>query len=1021
MYLKRLLCVVSLVTILLGQSSGLLVPKMARPGTLQLSTHQHGMKEALRSSSRTRLAAVDVNGLSKESNVNIIDADGNNAAGGSGGAPSLQRVWSTVVANCDAFLRRNKSKVATAFVILALMFGRIANSAGMAGAGAGAGAREGVGSGGVSSKRDFVSARVRHMYRRIARIEVGVEERKARLRDPKGRRGQLQRRKLFGTSTNSPGPTASSSAAEMLYQGQEEVVRETVQSLRDLTNSLAGMKSDILIPLLVTSVVIPVFKSIGVSPILGFLMMGTILGPSCLNAVGDVHALDHLGEVGIVFFLFEMGLELSIGKLMSMRKDVFGLGLSQFLVSSAVIGKVASLCGLSLKAAATVGGSLALSSSAFVLQLLKDKNAMGTRHGKASFGVLLLQDLAVVPLLIVVELLGRGGSGMGTALVRAASKAAVSLAAMSFVGKKLFDPIFYYVSRSNSQEAFLSITLCTVLLMSFVTEGIGLSGTLGAFLAGLLLAETRFKYQIEADIKPFRGILLGFFFITVGFSIDLDLIWNSPARVAALTAALLGAKAAIVTGLSMIFGISFASALQTGLLLSQGGEFAFVAFGIASRAGLLGANEVKMLLTSVALSMAATPFLGELGGSLATRIEQRSGFSHYSGDDSEAEEIKKSLVNNNDFVIVCGYGRIGEMVCSMLDRRFIRYVALDKSPRIAIEARNKGLPVFYGDITRPEVPASFGAGSARSCIVTIDDMSSTNRAVISLRKNFPNLPLVVRAKDNAHKERLEKMFDNVTVMDPLLPVNSAILALPFGSAVLESLGVSEPEIQGIVEDVRQLYITEHSDVKGMLDIFRGPERFAIGDKSDRTAGVGVEDDAAREGIQVIEIPASVSSSPSTIESAMAKRGIEVSRGDAASGFSLVSSALVADTRLPSTGAMSDPRPGGTEGADVVNAIVSKQVQKLERAMTVDSAAFAVALDSTVGTQPPPRKVVGDFQHDVDDSDDDVELDLVELDGYDPDQHSERHLSEEDLTSLSAGLPEVVGAPALEEENTDEEE
>ena len=533
-----------------------------------------------------------------------------------------------------------------------------------------------------------------------------------------------------------------------------------------------------------------------------------------------------------------MGLELSVGKLKSMRADVFGLGLSQFLVTTAIISKGASLLGLPFKAAATVGGSLALSSSAFVLQLLKDKNAMGTRHGKASFAILLLQDLAVVPLLIVVDLLGRGGaSGMGVALAKAATKALVTLVAMSAVGKNVIDPLFDFVSKSGSQEAFLSITLCTVLVMSFVTEGIGLSGTLGAFLAGLLLSETRYKYQIEADIKPFRGMLLGFFFITVGFAIDLSLIARSPGTVMALTAALMTTKASIVIGLSMLSGVSFSSALQAGWLLSQGGEFAFVAFGIADRLGLLAPQQTKYLLTSVALSMALTPFVADATAVLGDRLEQGSGFSHYRGDDDTSNREKRSLLSQGDFVIVCGYGRIGQTVCSMLDRQFIKYVAIDNSAERAIDARNKGLPVFYGDVTRADVLNSFGASTAKACILTIDDMSSTNRAVITLSREFPDLPMIVRASDVAHKSRLEKKFDKIKVMTPLLPKHSIMLTLPFGGAVLEQLGVSQPEIEGILEDVAASYWQQADPyAESAFRLLRGVK--GIGALSSATGGEG---------------------------------------------------------------------------------------------------------------------------------------------------------------------------------------
>jgi hypothetical protein len=334
----------------------------------------------------------------------------------------------------------------------------------------------------------------------------------------------------------------------------------------------------------------------------------------------------------------------------------------------------------------------------------------------------------VVPLLVVVELLGQGGTGLARALTFAGIKALVTLSAMSFAGRSLLDPIFFLVAKSGSQEAFLSMILVTVLVMSFVTQGIGLSNTLGAFLAGLLLSETRYRYQIEADIAPFRGLLLGFFFITVGFSIDLKLLLREAPTILAMLGTLIAGKAGIITLLSMAFGVSFSNAQHCGLLNSQGGEFAFVAFGIAERSGLISPRLKKMLLTTVALSMAATPMLAELGESISNKIDQKMGFKHYVGQDSEAAVITslchansscspysphinrhtlymllctnsqevKSAIKQTEFVFVCGYGRVGKIVCDMLDRLFVRYVSIDMSPQRAIEARNKGLPVFYG-------------------------------------------------------------------------------------------------------------------------------------------------------------------------------------------------------------------------------------------------------------------------------------------------------------------------------------
>ena len=623
---------------------------------------------------------------------------------------------------------------------------------------------------------------------------------------------------IKGKKDNVPPTSVRNEIDKGILSALRETEAEFEATGRKLLRFFQGSKLDTLILLLATSVVIPFAKSFKFSPILGFLLTGTILGPNGLNYFNDVHTIDMLGELGIVFFLFEMGLELSIDRLKAMRKDVFGLGTSQFLLTTAVGASVATAFGISAPAAFTIGASLSLSSSAFVLQLLKDKDAVGSRFGKASFGILLLQDLAVVPVLVVVELLSKGGEGLGKALFVAAMKALLTLSTMSFAGKQLLDRLFHFVAKSSSQEAFLSIILSTVLVMSFFTQGIGLSNTLGAFLAGLCLAETKYKYQIESDIAPFRGVLLGIFFITVGFSIDLSLIISKSSTILSMLVLLISTKAAIITMLGLIFGINLASSQQAGLMNAQAGEFAFVAFGIAERGGLISPQLTKLLLTTVAVSMAATPALAELGESITNRIEANKGFNHIIGDDEDAKEVKEDTAS--DFVFVCGYGRVGKMVCDMLDKKFIRYVAIDNSPAVAIEARSKGKPVFFGDANRPEVLSAFNVGKSRAAILTIDDLKSTNKAIISLRKNFPELPVVVRAKNKQHQDRLETLFPNVQTICPMLPEDSVILTLPFGGAVLQSLGVAKPEINAIMEEARSHYMTTDDDAKDFFTSFQ---------------------------------------------------------------------------------------------------------------------------------------------------------------------------------------------------------
>jgi CPA2 family monovalent cation:H+ antiporter-2 len=543
-----------------------------------------------------------------------------------------------------------------------------------------------------------------------------------------------------------------------------EVGEDAKSSWENLVESLRGTKLDALILLIVTSAVIPIFKSLNTSPILGFLLTGVMLGPNGLSWVSDVHMMHVLGELGIVFFLFEMGLELSLDRLKKMKKDVFGLGTSQFVLTTALFSSIAKVAGLSTAAAVTIGGSLSLSSSAFVLQLLKDKGAMGTRYGKASFGILLLQDLAVVPLLVIVELLGKGGAGLGRALTFAGLKALVSLSTMSIVGRVVLNPLFGAVVKSKSQEAFLSIILSTVLIMSFVTKGIGLSDTLGAFLAGLLLAETKYHYQIEADIAPFRGLLLGFFFITVGFSIDPHLVLTEAPKIAVLLVSLILGKASIITGLSYLFGVSFSSAQQCGLLNSQAGEFSFVALGIAETSGLINPQLTKLLLTTVALSMAVTPMLGDLGSAIATRLEEKIDAASRIEADSEADELQ---FGSNDFLVVAGYGRVGQMVCDILDKKFVKYVAIDRSPTRSTDARVKGLPVFYGDITKPEVLKSFGVNDATAVVLALSDPLDTNKAVEAIKNFSPDVPIFARAKNADHKNLLVTLLLTILRMSIL--------------------------------------------------------------------------------------------------------------------------------------------------------------------------------------------------------------------------------------------------------------
>jgi monovalent cation:H+ antiporter-2, CPA2 family len=321
---------------------------------------------------------------------------------------------------------------------------------------------------------------------------------------------------------------------------------------------------------------------------------------------------------------------------------------------------------------------------------------------------------------------------------------------------------------------------------------------LGAFLAGVLLSETKYRYQVEADIAPFRGVLLGLFFVTVGFEIDVKLIARMWPLVGSLVLGILLVKTLVAFGLSMMFGLSLPTSLQTGLIVSQGGEFAFVAFGLARSLGILDGPTTKLMLTSVSLTMALTPLMASLGAKFAKKLEEKSDFTHYLGQDRDANEIKES----EDFIVVVGYGAVGKVVCDLLDRKFMKYVGLEVDPNKAIQARNSGLPVFYGDIGRQEVAEAFNVGKAKAVVVCIAEKQQANRVLIALRRWYPDLQIFARAADMDHANRLQNTL-NVVAMVPILPEDNMLLTLPFGGAVMKGLGVPAEEVNAIIENKRK--------------------------------------------------------------------------------------------------------------------------------------------------------------------------------------------------------------------------
>jgi len=588
--------------------------------------------------------------------------------------------------------------------------------------------------------------------------------------------------------------------AEHQHVGSNDpsLLKKASDLLKEMDHHVSRPVKDALILLLATVFVVPLMRKFNTSPILGFLSAGLFLGPNGFGLVHRIGASKTLAEFGVVFFLFEMGLELSLSRLKSLGMDVFGLGSLQWFITGIILALISLINNAPIEIAVVIGFGLALSSSAFVLQLLSERGEVGTRFGRASFGILLFQDLAVVPLLAVG---GGDFSSLLKALGTAAGKAAVALGIIFLGGRAFLEPVFRMGASAKSPEAFVATILVTVLAMSTLTESLGLSDTLGAFLAGVLLAETKYRHQIEADIAPFRGLLLGLFFITVGFGIDVSLMTGNFLIVSFLLVCLLFIKASVITALGRVFGINFASSQRTGLILAQGGEFAFVTLGLAQKSNILAPQHAQLLFLLVALSMAMTPFLASTGSRIAASIERKRGL---------IGARKEDFQNAKDYVVVAGFGRVGQSVCELLDARLVRYMAFDMNPGKVIEARNKGLPVFYGDACRPEVLKAAGIKSPKAVVVTLDDKQGASKAVNALRREYPTIQIFVRAKDAKHQKMLQ--LGGATAIVPELLESSLLL----GGAVLLSYGTPIEEVNSLIEEARKKTLLDAGlDISGL--------------------------------------------------------------------------------------------------------------------------------------------------------------------------------------------------------------
>ncbi|KAF5816810.1 putative glutathione-regulated potassium-efflux system protein KefB [Helianthus annuus] len=564
---------------------------------------------------------------------------------------------------------------------------------------------------------------------------------------------------------------------------------------------------DVLWLLLASVIFVPIFQKLpGGSPVLGYLTAGILIGPYGLSIIRNVHATKAIAEFGVVFLLFNIGLELSVERLSSMKKYVFGLGSVQVLSTAAMVGLVVHfVCGQLGPAAIVIGNGLALSSTAVVLQVLQERGESTSRHGRATFSVLLFQDIAVVVLLILIPLISpnssKGGIGfqaIAEALGLAAVKALVAISAIIAGGRLLLRPIYKQIAEMQNAEIFSANTLLVILGTSLLTARAGLSMALGAFLAGLLLAETEFSLQVESDIAPYRGLLLGLFFMTVGMSIDPKLLVSNFPVILGSLGLLIAGKTILVALVGRLFGVSLISAIRVGLLLAPGGEFAFVAFGEAVNQGIMTSQMSSLLFLVVGISMAITPWLAAGGQLIASRFEQQDVRSLLPVE-SETDDLQ-------DHIIICGFGRVGQIIAQLLSERLIPFVALDvRSDRVAV-GRALDLPVYFGDAGSREVLHKIGAERACAAAITLDTPGANYRTVWALSKYFPNVKTFVRAHDVDHGLNLEKAGATAVVPETLEP------SLQLASAVLAQAKLPMSEIAATINEFRSRHLSELTEL-----------------------------------------------------------------------------------------------------------------------------------------------------------------------------------------------------------------
>lgn len=548
---------------------------------------------------------------------------------------------------------------------------------------------------------------------------------------------------------------------------------------------------DIIILLSASLLVVIVFKRLGLSPSLGYLFAGTAIGPYGLQIISGVETTKSIAELGIVFLLFATGLELTFAKLITIKRYVLGFGGLQIILTSASIAAICKIFfSLPSEASIIIGAALAMSSTAIVMQVIAENAEQSTRVGRLSFSILLMQDLAVIPILVLMPIMQNGNLNIFHAMGGAIIDASIAMAMIFAVGRLLLRPVYRIIAESKNDVLFLSFTLIVILGSSYITNAMGMSFALGAFIAGLMVAETEYRYRVEEEILSFKALLMSLFFMSIGMSFDFELLLRSLPYVIIFSFGLIILKAGIIIGLCRIFKFPFAPAFHTGLLLAQGGEFSFVVFLLAVQKKFIDAELAQFLITGVTFTMALTPLLATLGRKIKARL--------YTLELLRDNKLKREIGEISKHVVVIGFSKVGRIVTFILRKKGVNYLVLENNHRIARIERTKGYNIYYGDALNIDILNHIGVPRCESVVVAIDDEFACVKITRFIHENFPNVAVITKSETFNNVDRLKKVGASFVV------AKNIETAIQLSHAALSSLGIGGNELNDAVASFREV-------------------------------------------------------------------------------------------------------------------------------------------------------------------------------------------------------------------------